>query len=249
MDDPNNTTSPFTDDTDIETAGTNAGNLVTAAQIENGCPERLEALGNRIRAHLEKAGQAERRADNHHTSAGILLAQVKEACTEGGFAAFRERFCPNLGRSRTYELLQIAGGTKSAEEIRAENAERNRRHRAKQKAAELVRHVTDTEPASVALNGAAPSPTLAWAPPVPTPPTTGRRTRAKVRLDQYQHAVWVVCNTVENAAGLVIPPPNLDPETAAADSDLIAGAIKRLRRLKAALDVVAEAGDVKRVAA
>jgi hypothetical protein len=222
----------------MSTSTNDAGKLVTAAQIESDCPERLEALGNRIKAHLEKAGQAERRADNHHTSAGILLAQVKEACTEGGFDAFRARYCPDLGKTRVYELLAIASGTKSAEGIRAENAERNRRHRAKQKAAELVRHVTDEEPES-----AAPSPTLAWT-PEPTPAPRGRRTPAEVRRDQYQHGFWVLCNMVEEACSLAIP-PNLDPEAAAADSAMLAKAIRRLRIRKAALDTVAQSGDAK----
>jgi hypothetical protein len=188
-------------------------------------PGRLAALGNRIKAHLERAERAKRHADNHQTSAAIYLAEAKKACDEGGFSAFRARFCPDLGRARCYELLAIANGTKSAEGIRAENAERNRRHRTAKKIADLVRHVTDAEPAAE-----------------PTPATTcRRRSSAEVRREQYQHGLWVLCDLVgsfcaaENPAGL-------DPKTAAANSDMLAEAIRRLRKHKAALDAVAQSG-------
>lgn len=126
---------------------------VTAAQIAENCPAELCQLGKRINAHLEKAAQHDAKAQNHRVSAGLLLAQAKEACDEGGFTAFRERFCPDLGKSRAYELLAIASGRKTVEQIRADNAERNRQLRARKKAEVVVRHVTDsaTRPPTTAL--------------------------------------------------------------------------------------------------
>lgn len=118
---------------------------VTAAQIAENCPTKLSGLGKRITAHLEKAEHCDKRANDHRISAGLLLAQAKEACDEGGFAAFREKFFPNLGRSRAYELLDIATGKKTVEQVRAANAERQRKSRADRKAA-AVRDVTDTLP-------------------------------------------------------------------------------------------------------
>jgi hypothetical protein len=118
---------------------------ITAAQIMENCPAKLTELGQHIAAHLEKAERCDQKADDHRLTAGRLLAQAKELCDDGGFIAFHERFCPNLGRSRTYDLLAIASGKKSVEEIRADNAERNRRLRARKKLAEgTVRHVTET---------------------------------------------------------------------------------------------------------
>jgi hypothetical protein len=107
---------------------------ITADQITKNCPAKLIELGQRVAAHLEKATRCDQKANDHRISAGRLLAEAKKLCDEGGFAAFHERFCPNLGKSRTYELLSIASGKKSAEQIRADNAERNRKHRADKKA-------------------------------------------------------------------------------------------------------------------
>jgi hypothetical protein len=103
---------------------------VTAAQIEKDCPTEVEALGYRIAAHLqkvrdyeakahEKAGVELRKADDNWTTVTQLLAEAKVKCDAGGFKAFKERFCPDLSRSRIYELLQIGSGKKTLEESRA----------------------------------------------------------------------------------------------------------------------------------
>ena len=135
-----------------------------AEQIAGDCPTEIRDLGKRIAAHLEKAERCEAKANDHRIAAGKLLAQAREACDEGGFNAFRERFCPNLGRSRAYDLLAIASGKKTIEDRRAVNAERNRQYRAKKKAAasplvaEVVHHVMD-ELVAIAITGTDPSDT------------------------------------------------------------------------------------------
>ena len=126
---------------------------ITAAQIETDCPAQLQELGKRIAAYYGKLLKCEDKAEQYKISIDQLLAQAKKVCDEGGFTVFRERFCPNLGRTRAYQLLQIASGKKSVEDARAENAERNRQYRAKKKKAaaeakakaeaEAVHHVTD----------------------------------------------------------------------------------------------------------
>ena len=63
---------------------------------------------------------------------------MKETCDESGFAAFQEKFFPNLGRSRTYELLAIGTGKKSVEEVRASTRERVARYRASKAASVTV---------------------------------------------------------------------------------------------------------------
>ena len=110
----------------------------TAAQVEQDCPKLLQDLQKRIAAHLDKAGKYEEKAEQHRTSAGQLFAQVKETCDESGFAAFHEKFFPNLGRSRTYELLAIGTGKKSVEEVRASTRERVARYRASKAASVTV---------------------------------------------------------------------------------------------------------------
>jgi hypothetical protein len=104
---------------------------ITAADLERECPEVLQGFASRITAHLEKARKYEDKADQHYTSAGRYLAQAEAACDGGGFNAFREKFFPELAKTRVYELLSIATNKKTVEEIRAGNRERQARHRAK----------------------------------------------------------------------------------------------------------------------
>src|SRR5689334_5772674 len=109
---------------------------VTAKQIEKGCPTAIEveALGYRIAAHLkkvrdyeakahEKAGVELRKAEDNWTTVTQLLAEAKAKCNAGGFKAFKEKFCPNLSRSRIYQLLEIGTGKKTLEESRAAKRE------------------------------------------------------------------------------------------------------------------------------
>jgi hypothetical protein len=77
----------------------------------------------------EKAGVELRKADDNWTTVTQLLAEAKAKCSTGGFKAFKEKFCPDLSRSRIYELLQIGDGTKNLEESRAETRKRVGRHR------------------------------------------------------------------------------------------------------------------------
>jgi hypothetical protein len=114
---------------------------LTANQIEQG---ELADTGKRVRIHLAKANQHDKKAKDHWVSAACLLAEAKTACTEDGFETFHLKFCPELGRSRTYELLAIASGTKSVEQIQAETCERVARHRAKASSSVTV---TDSIPA------------------------------------------------------------------------------------------------------
>jgi hypothetical protein len=120
-------------------------NKVTAAQIKKGCPVEVQALGRRIAAHLqkvrdyearaqEKAGVELRKADDNWTTVTQLLVEAKAKCDIGGFTAFKEKFCPNLSRSRIYELLQIGSGKKTVEQVKAGSRGRKAKQRAKNKA-------------------------------------------------------------------------------------------------------------------
>ena len=111
-----------------------AQHKLTAAQVEDACPAPVQELGKRISAHLVKARQCEEKADQHYRTVAQCLAKAKEACDDGGFDAFREKFCPDLGKTRTYELLAIASGKKSVGQIRADTRERTARSRANKKA-------------------------------------------------------------------------------------------------------------------
>jgi hypothetical protein len=138
--------------------------LVTAAQIEKGCPTATDvlALGHQVRARLktvrgyeakarEKAGVELRKAEDNWITVTQLLAEAKAKCTVGGFRAFKEKFCPNLGRSRIYELLQIASGKKTTEQVKAESRGRKAKQRAKNKR-EGKSSVTVTDKASASAS-------------------------------------------------------------------------------------------------
>ena len=130
-------------------------NGFTAAQIAQG---ELEPLGKRITAHLEKvrgyeaeahekAGVELRKADDHWNTVTQLLDEAKAKCNGGGFKAFKKKYCPNLGRSRIYELLLIGSGKKTIEESRGATRDRVRKHRAK---SVTSADVTDTDDKTVA---------------------------------------------------------------------------------------------------
>jgi hypothetical protein len=108
--------------------------LLTAARIKKDCPVLVQDLGQLIAVHYDKLVQCEGKAEQHKIAMGKLLMQAKEACDAGGFTAFRERFCPNLGKSRAHELLLIASGKKTLEETKTTTRERVKKHRAAKKA-------------------------------------------------------------------------------------------------------------------
>jgi hypothetical protein len=139
--------------------------LLTAKQIEKACPAAIEDLGKRIAVQRDKAIDYENKAthnknkaEQHWTSVGQLLVEAKKACDAGGFAAFRQRFCPDLGKSRAHELLRIASGSRTVEETKTATRERVRKHRAAKKkdasegapaaaAVSVTGPVTDEDPA------------------------------------------------------------------------------------------------------
>jgi hypothetical protein len=104
---------------------------LTATQVEKDCPTKLQELGKCIAAHLEKARKCEDKADQHYRSIAQYLAEAKKACDDGGFDAFHKKFCPNLGRSRVYELVAIGANKKSLEATRADTRKRVAKLRAK----------------------------------------------------------------------------------------------------------------------
>ena len=112
--------------------------FTAAVIVGDHCPKPLIDLGKRVATHLEKSEKYADKAEQHRITAGQLLTQAAAACDEGGFDAFIEKFCPNVGRSRVFELKAIATGKKSVEDIRASSRERQARCRSGKKAAESV---------------------------------------------------------------------------------------------------------------
>jgi hypothetical protein len=80
--------------------------------------------------HLDEARKCEDHANQHYTTAAQYFARVMELCDGGGANAFRNKFFPDLRKSRVYELLSIANQKKSVEEVKSATRARVARHRA-----------------------------------------------------------------------------------------------------------------------
>ena len=93
-------------------------------------------LVQRIKAHIAKGDQAAEKSAQHYISAGQHLKTLK-AQHGGSWAEWEELLKTKIGigKSRASELMQIADGRKSVEEIRANTAERTARMRALQSSA------------------------------------------------------------------------------------------------------------------
>jgi hypothetical protein len=127
---------------------------ITAAQIEAQCPDRLQEIGKEIRERFKKAQNGYKKADDHMDTIKVLLNEAESLCDEGGFKKFQELLCPQLGKSRAYELRAIARNKRTIEETRARTRERVAKHRANKPAAPLS--VTVTENLAEDATGAPP---------------------------------------------------------------------------------------------
>jgi hypothetical protein len=106
------------------------GHKVTAAEVEDNCPEDLQNLAREINALIERMDKQVEHVKDQSVTVDQLLTQAKKRCDKGGFKAFREKFFPDMGKSRFYELLQVATDKRSLKEIRAITRERVAKHRA-----------------------------------------------------------------------------------------------------------------------
>ena len=105
--------------------------LTAKPPVDDAAAKDVALLGSQIRAHLKTMRNYEaqarkkvdvelRKAQNNFDTITQLLAEAKAKCDAGGFKAFKEKYCPDLGRSRIYELLQIGSGKKTLDQSRAE---------------------------------------------------------------------------------------------------------------------------------
>jgi hypothetical protein len=88
-----------------------------------------------------------------------LLAEAKAQCDAGGLKAFKRKYCPNLGRSRIYELLAIGSGKKTFEQLRTEKRASVAKSRKKVSTTSVV--VDKTEPADSGPSSTEPTDTAA----------------------------------------------------------------------------------------
>jgi len=99
-------------------------------------PDQAALIG-KIKAHIDKGDKAKAQAEHaagkaeqHYIAAGQHLKQLK-AEHEGSFAEWEELLKDKIGigKSRASELMQIADGTKTVEQVRADTNQRKIEHR------------------------------------------------------------------------------------------------------------------------
>ena len=86
-----------------------------------------------IKAHIAKGDKAKDKAEQHYIAAGQHLKTLK--ASHGGSWAEREELLKTkigIGKSRASELMRIADGRKTVEQVRADTAERTAKTRALQ---------------------------------------------------------------------------------------------------------------------
>ena len=92
---------------------------------------RVTQLTREIKVRIVKGEQAQSKANDHFIAAGLLIKELKEF--HGGKTAEWEALLKDkcgIGKSRAYELMKIADGRTTVEEVRAEKAESVRKVRA-----------------------------------------------------------------------------------------------------------------------
>ena len=98
--------------------------------------KRVAALYKSMRefeAHAEKkAGFELKKAAEKRAALEKALAEARELCKAAGqsFKAFKKKFAPDYGRTRLYQILAIADGRTTAEDVREGARDRKRRQRA-----------------------------------------------------------------------------------------------------------------------
>ena len=90
----------------------------------------LETLGKEIVARVEKGRQYQDKAAEMFVSAGEMLVELRDRANKdklkGGFKVAIAKYCKGLSRSRAYEILAVADGTKTIGQVRSERATRER---------------------------------------------------------------------------------------------------------------------------
>lgn len=95
----------------------------------------LDQLGAQAKAHIMSGDKAKEKVEQHYKSAGLYLIAARERVKNQGLhwvAWLRENV--RVAPSRAYEIIAIADGTKSLEEVREVERDKKREQRAKAKA-------------------------------------------------------------------------------------------------------------------
>src|SRR5262249_57411357 len=77
-----------------------------------------------IKAHIKAGDKAKCKAEDHYIAAGQYLKQLKDDCPDQKTFLEKVEKEIGIGKSRTYELMQIGDGRKTVDEVRADTAKR-----------------------------------------------------------------------------------------------------------------------------
>ena len=129
---------------------------------------RLDAIGKEITAKLVLHDRASVKADDMLISVNVLLKEAEKLCADNAacgsmmsFATFKEKVCPSLGRSATYEVRAILLGKKTKEELALSNRNRQAKHQDKVRA---ERNAREAEKAASPLYNGRPDPNVGMPP-------------------------------------------------------------------------------------
>lgn len=97
--------------------------------------ETLESLGREAKARIDQGDKAKDRAEQMYISAGLYLKEAKarvEKRKDITWVQYLIKHCP-VGKSRSYELIAIADGRKTVEEVRTEKNKTSQETRQRQR--------------------------------------------------------------------------------------------------------------------
>src|SRR5258708_2298076 len=89
----------------------------------------LDTIGKEIKAALDQADKAQTRADDLKLTAGRMLLDAKKRIKKEGGRWFDYLVQHQLDKRRSQEVMKIAKGETTPEQMRAENANRQEQHR------------------------------------------------------------------------------------------------------------------------
>lgn len=89
----------------------------------------VDVLASTIKSHLHCGDNAATKAEQHYRKAGALLIELKKATPAGEDWSDFVKAKVGIGQSRAYELMALAEGRKTLDEIRKASGERVARSR------------------------------------------------------------------------------------------------------------------------
>lgn len=108
----------------------------------------LETLGSHALGHYKAAEKHKEKSEQQYISAGIYLKEANIRCLKTRGLSFRKFLIDHcqISYSRAYEVIAIADGTKTVEEVRERKAKSMRETRERRAESKTVHNVADKQP-------------------------------------------------------------------------------------------------------